>query len=66
MLTRGTEAIQINGCVGYLADCLVKRIYRDGRVCRIFESADSMSAGSLMATDFCSARRKGDESVRGV
>ena len=37
-----TEAIQIHGGYGYLADFPVERIYRDARVCQIYEGTSDI------------------------
>jgi alkylation response protein AidB-like acyl-CoA dehydrogenase len=37
-----TEAIQIHGGYGYLADFPVERIYRDVRVCQIYEGTSEI------------------------
>jgi len=37
-----TEAIQIHGGYGYLADFPVERIYRDVRVCQIYEGTSDI------------------------
>jgi alkylation response protein AidB-like acyl-CoA dehydrogenase len=37
-----SDAIQIHGGYGYLADFPVERIYRDVRVCRIYEGASEV------------------------
>lgn len=36
------SAIQIHGGYGYLDDCPVERIYRDARVCKIYEGASEI------------------------
>jgi alkylation response protein AidB-like acyl-CoA dehydrogenase len=37
-----TDAIQVHGGYGYLADFLVERIYRDVRVCQIYEGTSDI------------------------
>jgi len=37
-----SEAIQIHGGYGYLADFPVERIYRDVRVCQIYEGTSDI------------------------
>ena len=37
-----SDAIQIHGGVGYTADFAVERIYRDVRVCQIYEGASDI------------------------
>ena len=37
-----SDAIQIHGGYGYLADFLVERIYRDVRVCQIYEGTSDI------------------------
>ena len=37
-----SDAIQIHGGYGYLADFPVERIYRDVRVCQIYEGASDI------------------------
>jgi len=37
-----SDAIQIHGGYGYLADFPVERIYRDVRVCKIYEGASEI------------------------
>ena len=37
-----TEAIQIHGGYGYLVDFPVERIYRDVRVCQIYEGTSDI------------------------
>jgi len=37
-----SQAIQIHGSYGYLADFSVERIYRDVRVCQIYEGTSDI------------------------
>lgn len=37
-----SDALQIHGGYGYLSDCPVERIYRDVRVCQIYEGTSDM------------------------
>ena len=37
-----SDAIQIHGGYGYVADFLVERIYRDVRVCQIYEGTSDI------------------------
>ena len=37
-----SDAIQIHGGYGYVADFPVERIYRDARVCQIYEGANDI------------------------
>jgi butyryl-CoA dehydrogenase len=37
-----SDAIQIHGCYGYVSDFPVERIYRDVRVCQIYEGANDI------------------------
>ena len=37
-----SEAIQVLGGYGYLRDCPVERLYRDARVCRIYEGTNDI------------------------
>ena len=49
-----SDAIQIHGGVGYTADFPVERIYRDVRVCQIYEGANDiqrMVIGRSIASD---------------
>lgn len=36
------SAIQIHGGLGYLTDCPIERIYRDVRVCKIYEGTSDI------------------------
>lgn len=46
-----SEAIQVHGGYGYLKDFPVERIYRDARICRIYEGTSDIQkmiiAGAL-------------------
>jgi alkylation response protein AidB-like acyl-CoA dehydrogenase len=46
-----SEAIQVHGGYGYLKDFAVERIYRDARICRIYEGTSDIQkliiAGNL-------------------
>jgi alkylation response protein AidB-like acyl-CoA dehydrogenase len=54
------SAIRIHGGYGYLDDCFVERIYRDVRVCKIYEGTSEIQRlviGRHLASEqgFCGA-----------
>ena len=51
-----SDAIQIHGGYGYLADFPVERIYRDVRVCQIYEGTSNLQLQTI-AKQILGARR---------
>jgi hypothetical protein len=59
-----SDAIQIHGGYGYVSDFPVERIYRDVRVCQIYEGTSDIQ--KLLIARPVSAVRLGDLAVDGL